>query len=122
MENQTVNTTAKIAISGSAEDALSRALERVNSGFDGGRVTKADLASWFILESSSSLAEDTIDNIRKAHFNQVVYLESLVKKLKSSGRDNLGVEEMATLQAMLGQPSSKKRPRGAKAEGDSSHD
>lgn len=106
---------AKIAITSLSDNELSGTLDRVNQDFEGGRVTKTDLASWLILRAVSTLDESGIEEVRKAHFNQVVYLESLVKKLKSSGRDNLGPEEWATLQSMLGQQSTKKRPRPAKA-------
>lgn len=110
------NQLAKIAITSSSDAELSRALERINQDFEGGRVTKSDLASWFIQRGATGLDTPAIEEIRGAHFNQVVYLETLVKKLKSSGRDNLGADEMATLQAMLGQQTTKKRGRATKGE------
>jgi hypothetical protein len=105
---------AKIAITASSDNDLSGALDRVNRDFEGGRVTKTDMASWLILRAISTLDEAAIEEIRKAHFNQVVYLESLVRKLKSAGRDNLGPEELATLQSMLGQQSTKRHSRPQK--------
>ena len=104
-------TLAKIAITPSSDNDLCRALDRINQDFEGGRVTKTDLASWLIQKAAGTLDEPAIEEIRRAHFNQVVYLETLVKKLKASGRDNLGTEEKATLQAMLGQQTTKKRLR-----------
>ena len=109
------NNLAKIAISSSADEALVKSLERVNQNFEGGRVTKTDLASWLIQRASDSLTDAVIEEIHQAHFNQVVYLEALVKKLKASGRENLGVEELSALQAILGQQSTKRRSRAAKA-------
>ena len=85
------NNLAKIAISSSADEALVKSLERVNQNFEGGRVTKTDLASWLIQRASDSLTDAVIEEIHQAHFNQVVYLEALVKKLKASGGENLGV-------------------------------
>lgn len=102
---------AKIAITTSSDEALSRALEQVNQDFDGGRVTKTDFASWLLLRAANALDASAIEEVRKAHFNQIAYLETLVKKLKSSNRDNLGPEELATLQSMLGQVTTKKRNR-----------
>lgn len=107
-------TLAKIAISSSADAALSKILEQVNANFEGGRVTKVDLASWLITRSTESLDDSTIDEIQKAHFNQVAYLDALVKKMRASGRDSLGADDIVTLQAMLGHPSSKKRERVTK--------
>jgi hypothetical protein len=107
------NNLAKIAITSSADSALSQALNRINLNFEGGRITKAGLASWLIQRAGADLDEHTIEEIRRAHFNQVAYLENLVKKLKSSDRDSLSTEEADTLQDMLGQ-GSKKRPKSAR--------
>jgi hypothetical protein len=108
------NNLAKIAITTSADNQLSQALDRVNQGFEGGRVTKTDFASWLIQKTIGTLDDSGIDEVRRAHFNQVIYLEGLIRKLKAAGRDNLGVEEMAMLQAMVGQQTTKKRSRSAK--------
>ena len=102
---------SKIAIIPAADTELSDALRQVNENFDGGRITKTDLASWFISRAASSLDDASIAEIRRAHFNQVVYLDGLVKKLKSSGKENLGPDDLAALQAMLGQQSTKKRTK-----------
>jgi hypothetical protein len=107
MENQL----AKIAISSVSDEALSKSLDRVNQNFEGGRVSKADLASWFVIHGARGLDDSGIEEIRQAHFNQVTYLETLVKKLKTSGRDSLAAQEVATLQAMLSQQSTKKRSK-----------
>lgn len=100
-----ISNLSKINISSSADEALTQSVERVNQGFEGGRVTKGDMASWLIVHGAGELSEDTLEEIRKAHFNQVTYLEGLLKKLKSTGRGNLGPEELSTLQIMVGQPS-----------------
>lgn len=105
---------AKIAITTTADEALSAALTRVNQGFKGGRITKTDMASWLVLQGAGALDESSIEEVRRAHFNQVVYLESLVKKLKSTGRDSLATEDLAALQAILGQQTTKKRQRPSK--------
>ncbi len=108
---------SKIAVTTLADQALTSAQERVNTGFEGGRVTKTDLASWLIIQATSSLDETTVEEIRRTHFNQLAYLETLVKKLKVAGRDNLETIELATLQAMMGQQTAKRRPRSSRTEG-----
>lgn len=110
------NSLAKIAISSSADEALSKSLEKVNLNFDGGRVTKVDLASWLIHYFTESLSDGLIQEIRRAHFNQVAYLEALVRKLKSAGRDSLNADEQSTLQELLGQQSTKRRVRAKSSE------
>lgn len=105
---------AKIAITSASDDALVVAINHVNQNFEGGRVTKTDLASWFIAKGATALSDTEVEDIRRAHFNQVVYLEALVKKLKSTGRENLGADELSALQGMLGQQTTKKRQKNIK--------
>lgn len=107
------NTLAKIAITTDSDAALVQALEKVNKNNPGGRVTKTDLASWFILKSATDLTDQSIDQIRTAHFNQVAYLDSLVRGLKQSGRDSLSMDEILNLQTMMKQQNTKRRARAA---------
>ncbi len=109
---------AKIAITTTSDNEITSALDRVNRDFEGGRVTKTDFTSWLILRAIHALDEAGIEEVRKAHFNQVVYLENLVKNLKSSGRDDLSPEELGSIQAMLGRKTSKKRGRPPRTAGE----
>jgi hypothetical protein len=104
-------TLAKIAISVVADEALSSALGRVNQEFDGGRVNKTDVASWLILQGAQNLTQHEVDEIRRKHFNQVKYLESLLKRLKGSGRDTLTPAELDAVQNTFTQDFPKKKAR-----------
>jgi hypothetical protein len=88
---------AKIAVSTEADKFLDQTLEKVNHENSGGRVTKADLASWLVLAMQAEMNTQTIEKIRKAYFNQAVYLENLLRTLKKNGRDSLNAEELARL-------------------------
>ena len=102
---------SKIAVSTAADEALSKSLEQINQDFEGGRVTKTELASWYLLNAAESLDAQTTERIQNAHFNQVAYLEALAKKMRSSGRANLSPAELEVLQSALGSGSMKKRGR-----------
>jgi len=108
---------AKIAITESADKSLAEALKIVNQDFSGGRITKTDLASWFMSQGLASLNAERIEEVRQAHFNQVIYLDAIVKKLKSSGQDCLGPDEIAALSTLLRNQDTSKR-RGRKASTD----
>lgn len=105
---------AKIAITSDSDVALVHALEKVNKDSAGGRVTKTELSSWFILKSAADLNDGAIEEIRMAHFNQVTYLENLVKTIKQSGRDSLGLDEIAKLQALMKQQNTKRKKSSQK--------
>jgi diacylglycerol kinase family enzyme len=100
---------SKIAISTAADEALSKSLEQINRDFEGGRVTKTELASWYLLNAAESLDAQTTERIQNAHFNQIAYLEALAKKMRSSGRANLDPAELDVLRAALGSGMMKKR-------------
>ena len=97
------NQVAKIAITSDADVALVQALDSVNQGNSGGRVTKVELASWLILKAAVAMNTQNIDEIRKAHFNQSIYLENLLRTLKQSGRNALSFDEIENLQSILKQ-------------------
>lgn len=98
---------AKIAISTEADAAMVQAFDRINRNNPGGRVTKAEIASWFILRASNTLSDEAIEEVRLAHFDQVSYLEGLVRGLKQSGRDSLTPEEVSRFQSVIKQKNGK---------------
>jgi hypothetical protein len=56
-------------------------------GYLGGKVSKADLVSWIIVEFEKSSFEKSVEDIRKQSFDQLRYLESFVKLLKRSRKN-----------------------------------
>jgi len=103
---------AKIAVSIEADAAMTQAMEQINTGNLGGKVTKVDLASWLILRSASLLNDTLIDEIRAEHFNQVIYLDNLLKAAKRSGRKVLSPEELERFQAIMRRKDQIKKKRG----------
>jgi hypothetical protein len=101
---------AKIAIKENADALLEASLKTLGADNTTGKITKTDLASWAILNSLSSLDNQTIEIIRKAHFNQVIYLENLLRKLKQSGREALSSEEISQLNATTKKALKKSKP------------
>jgi hypothetical protein len=105
------NTLAKIAITSASDEALMKSLDRVNDGFEGGRVNKSDLASWLILRGINSLDSVGVEEVRKTHFSPVKYLEILLRKLKTSGREKMEPAEIERLQLLLGQGVARRQPK-----------
>jgi len=109
MEKKCTNQTQKIAVTPEAETILLEALKRVNDDFLGGKVTKLDLASWAIQHVLENMPDAIIEKIRKRFFNEVCYLETVLKQTRASGQDRLSVEQVSALQDMLSPKHEKTR-------------
>jgi len=93
---------AKVAITKRADELVAAAIRRINDGFEGGRVSKTDFMSWAILRVASELDQTCVDELRREYFNQAVYLDALVKRLKTAGRKELSDEELHQLRDLVG--------------------
>lgn len=103
--------TAKITIERNAEKTLSKMLEKVNEGFEAGRLNRQQLASWILIKFGDGLDEQQINEIRGDHFNEISLLENILKRGKESGQ--LPAELKLLLRQQMGYNStqSKKPPR-----------
>lgn len=103
MEDKNKNQdTAKITITKQVEKVLEEMLNRVNEGFDGGRVTRQDLVSWILGYFHRECFPETIEAIRREHFDRIVYLEHVLKQAKAAKRGGEGAADLdALLQPIL---------------------
>lgn len=92
---------SKIGVSVEADQSLDRILEKVSTGFQGGKVTKNDLASWVIRYFENECVDSCIEKIRKDHFDHVSYLESIVKEMKKAKKDGTEIPDLPTLLAPI---------------------
>ena len=102
-----MNAAPKIALSQDSDQILNQAIDQINQGFLGGRVTKFDLASWIIQDSLQHLTDSKIESIRKQFFNELFYLETIVKLNRSQGQSKLTPEQIEILRT-LAAPETKK--------------
>jgi len=101
MEIENINTTIKketeerdqkseeiqrITISKMVGEALSNLVERVNDGFDGGKVNRSQVANWILLQSTEMVTDVQIKEIRAEHLDEFAFLEALMRKAKKSGK------------------------------------
>ena len=102
----------RLAISKAADEALATIVERVNDGFNGGRVNRTQTVSWLLIRQAERLSDTFIREIRADHFDEVALLEATLKQAKASGK--LPAELRAFLQKqMLGadEDGTKKRSK-----------
>jgi hypothetical protein len=112
---------AKLAVSPDADKALDRMLARVNSGYTAGRLKKPQLLSWLIANFEKQTFESAIDDIRKAFFDEMAYLEFVVRELKKSKRLGEKTPEVASLLSPIvsrirdNQPAERERPESLRS-------
>jgi Fe-S cluster assembly ATPase SufC len=92
---------AKFTGSVELEKAMDRMMATVNDGFSGGRVSRHDLVSWVVLYFEKSCFQECVDNIRQDHFDQVAYLESVLKQAKQARKAGTDVPDISSLLAPL---------------------
>ena len=76
----------RINISKMAEEALFEVLERVNDGFEGGRVNRTQMANWILMRFASQCSDSDIQLIRAENVNELAVLEAILKKAKKTGK------------------------------------
>lgn len=76
----------KITVRREAEEKLAQVLERVNNGFEAGRVNRQELAGWIFTRFAKDCDSEVVKAIRQDHFDEFAMLESLLKKSKEQGQ------------------------------------
>lgn len=112
------NEIAKVTISYAADNALNRMLAEVNKDFSGGRVTKHQLLSWFVLSQDGAPFQKAIEKIQREHFDHVAHLEHLLKRIKKARKQGVPDEEAERLLRNLNEVPTKQRNQTAKETND----
>ena len=90
----------RLSVSKGAEKALIALVGRVNDGFQGGRVTRTQVANWILVKSEQEFGETEVRKIRAEHFDEVAMLEAVLRQAKANGK--LPEELRGILQKQLG--------------------
>ena len=107
--NQGVGTKVqRIVVSNESWAALKAIIDKVNDGFNGGRVNQTEIANWIILRFQSELDEAQIKEIRAEHFDEVAMLESILKQAKESGKVPTDFKNLLQKHFGLDEPTKRK--------------
>ena len=101
---------AKLTSTPEADAALSRMLEATTHDYRAGKISKTDLLSWIIRHFEKTSFDSSLGDIRQAFFDEVIYLDSLLKDLKvarRSGETSPSLNELLTKISAATQVSSK---------------
>ncbi len=75
----------KVTIDKRTTDALWTLVEKVNDGFEAGKVHRQDVASWIIDRFLRNYTEIEVQLIRQSHYSDAVMLDATYRKMKESG-------------------------------------
>ena len=108
----------RLVVTKEADMVVNEITTTVNSGFEAGRATKLDVASFIILWFKEHVSDEIILNIRMQLVNDLTMLDSLIKKAKTSGNLPLELKEaMAQYFFGNGLNSAKKTKKNLKPDG-----
>ncbi|NUM58501.1 MAG: hypothetical protein HUU56_07705 [Bdellovibrionaceae bacterium] len=98
----------RIVVSNESLVALKAIIDKVNDGFNGGKVNQTEIANWIILRFQSELDESQIKDIRAEHFDEVAMLENILKQAKESGKVPTDFKNLLQKQFGLDEPTKRK--------------
>ena len=84
-DNKSEENIIKITSTKTAGAVLAKIVDKVNDGFEGGKVHRQDVASWIIEYFNSICNESAITQIRQANYNPTDMLEAVYRKMKETG-------------------------------------
>lgn len=110
------NHSSKLAASNEADQALDSMLSKINDGFQGGKVNKGELLSWVVIRFQDRHLPSAIEEIRRDHFDEIAYLQSVIKTARIAKRTSQGPADLAKLLSPItSKRDSKKEPRNRAA-------
>ena len=89
----------RISVSKATERALIAIIDRVNDGFEGGRVNRTQLANWVFARAAENLSDADVQAIRAEYFDEISVLEAVLRKVKESGQVPKELREFLQQQA-----------------------
>jgi len=90
----------RLTINRAAEAVLVRAVERINDGYDGGRVNRNQVAIWAVQRFGERLDDEEIREIRSEYLDEFSAIDAVLRRAKETGK--LPPELKAFLQKQMG--------------------
>jgi hypothetical protein len=109
VENKEENI-VRITITKDADNEADKIVASVNDGFDGGRVSKQDVASWVLMNFAGLAGADFVQRIRSEFFNELVRFKNLLKQAQQSGGITPEIRQaLKSLSDDAGKPKNEKK-------------
>ena len=91
---------------------MTRAIERINKGFEAGRVSRQAVSSWLLAKACRELSDEDIKSVRAENFNALNALSTILKRAQESGK--VSAELRALLMNQVGLDSATKKTSKSK--------
>ncbi len=114
------NDSHRLTINRAAENEIQKALERINDGYQGGKVNRNQVAIWAIQRFGETLGEDEVKDIRADHLDEFSALDAVLRKAKESG--HLPAELRTFLQKQMGLDDAPKKKNKKSLPGNNTND
>lgn len=101
------NESHRLTITKAAEQALVSAVDRINDGFQGGKVNRNQVAIWALSRFGETLGPDEIREIRAEFLDEFSALDAILRRAKNTGK--MPPELKAFLQRQMGLDDSPKK-------------
>jgi hypothetical protein len=97
----------RVVINKESNEALEAMTRRTNDGFEGGEVSKSDIANFIFVGAAKSFSDADIKTLRQMHFDEKRVLRSMLKK--AGGDGNLPEEIKRALREHFGMSDGSKK-------------
>ncbi len=84
-KTRTLSDPYRVNVSEEVHELLRELVQRSNDGFDGGEVTRSDVANFLLLKSEKSFVETDIKSLRNLHFDERKMLSALLHQSAKKG-------------------------------------
>ena len=68
----------RVSINKQAADSLDSMIAKANNGFEGGQITKSDIANRIVVEAAKAFSEADVKALRSIHFDERRMLQALL--------------------------------------------
>jgi hypothetical protein len=96
-----------VRISEETEQIIQRMVDTINSGFTGGHINRSELVTWILAQFERQYLTDCMEQLRRDHFDPVIYLEGMVQQVKAAKAKGGVIPDLQKLLTSIGTQAAK---------------
>ena len=107
-EREQIEEVYRVTVTKSTDEILTKVVDKINDGFEGGKINRSQAISWIITKFAEDISEGALREIRANHFDEIALLSVMLKQAKKNGAVPPELREMLQRQFGLGDTPNKK--------------